>query len=184
MTLTDLASIGSFISGLAVLVSLVFLYFQLRQVGAQVQQAERNQQASIRQGRATRVVDMNLAATEPSLVEALAKGVAGTTGMTSAQLTQFSLFCRATFLNGEDSFFQHQDGLLSDASFASYTGGMLETFSLPGFRVMWKYQRGIFASEFVAFMDKLVGEAPKVSPVDRVAQWNADIAVETAEASA
>jgi hypothetical protein len=178
MTLSDLASIGSFISGLAVLVSLVFLYFQLRQVGAQVQQAERNQQASIRQGRATRVVELNLAATEPSLADVLAKGVAGATSMTNTQLTQLSLFCRATFLNGEDSFFQHKDGLLSDASFASYTGGMRATFSMPGFRVQWKYQRGIFASEFVAFMDKLVADAPKVAPVDRVAQWNADIAVE------
>jgi hypothetical protein len=178
MTLSDLASIGSFISGLAVLVSLVFLYFQLRQVGTQVQQAERNQQASIRQGRATRVVAMNLAATEPSLADALAKVVAGATGMTNTQLTQYGAFCRATFLNGEDSFFQHKDGLLSDASFASYTGGMLATFSLPGFRVQWKYQRGIFASEYVAFMDKLVVEAPKVSLVDRVAQWNADIATE------
>jgi len=178
MTLSDLASIGSFISGLAVLVSLVFLYFQLRQVGTQVQQAERNQQASIRQGRATRVVAMNLAATEPSLADALAKVVAGATGMTNTQLTQYGAFCRATFLNGEDSFFQHKDGLLSDASFASYTGGMLATFSLPGFRVQWKYQRGIFASEYVAFMDKLVVEAPKVPLVDRVAQWNADISAE------
>jgi len=178
MTLSDLASIGSFISGLAVLVSLVFLYFQLRQVGTQIQQAERNQQASIRQGRATRVVAMNLAATEPSLADALAKVVAGATGMTNTQLTQYGAFCRATFLNGEDSFFQHKDGLLSDASFASYTGGMLATFSLPGFRVQWKYQRGIFASEYVAFMDKLVVEAPKVPLVDRVAQWNDDIATE------
>ena len=184
MTLSDLASIGSFISGLAVLVSLVFLYFQLRQVGAQVQQAERNQQASIRQGRATRVVDMNLTATEPSLADALAKAVAGATGMTSTQLIQLDVFCRATFLNGEDSFFQHKDGLLSDASFASYTGGMLATFSLPAFRVQWKYQRGIFASEYVAFMDKLVAEAPKVSPIDRVARWSADLAAEAAEASA
>ena len=104
--------------------------------------------------------------------------------MTSTQLAQFTVFCRATFLNGEDSFFQHKDGLLGDASFASYTGGMLTTFSLPGFRVQWKYQRGIFASEFVAFMDKLVVEAPKVSPIDRVAQWNADISVEAAEMGA
>jgi hypothetical protein len=53
MTLSDLAPIGSFISGLAVLVSLVFLCFQRRQVGAQVQQTELHQQASIRQGRQT-----------------------------------------------------------------------------------------------------------------------------------
>jgi hypothetical protein len=39
MSLSDLAALGSFVSGLGVLVSLVFLYFQLRQIGVQVKQA-------------------------------------------------------------------------------------------------------------------------------------------------
>jgi hypothetical protein len=41
MSLSDLASLGSFVSGVAVLVSLVFLYFQLRQMNAQVLQTEK-----------------------------------------------------------------------------------------------------------------------------------------------
>lgn len=41
MTLSDFAAIGSFVSGGAVLVSLVYLSLQVRQT-------ERNQQASIR----------------------------------------------------------------------------------------------------------------------------------------
>jgi len=44
MTRSDLASLGSFASGFAVLVSLIFLYFQLRLVNRQVLQAERQQQ--------------------------------------------------------------------------------------------------------------------------------------------
>jgi hypothetical protein len=42
MSLSDLASLGSFVSGAAVLVSPVFLYFQLRQLSGQVKQAEKN----------------------------------------------------------------------------------------------------------------------------------------------
>lgn len=49
MSLSDLAALGSFISGLGVLVSLVFLYFQLRQIGVQVKQTEKNQRALISQ---------------------------------------------------------------------------------------------------------------------------------------
>ena len=48
MSLPDLASLGSFVSGIAVLGSLVFLYLQMRQIGAQIEQAERNQRAAIR----------------------------------------------------------------------------------------------------------------------------------------
>ena len=57
MTLADLAALGSFVSGFAVLVSLVFLYFQLRQLNAQVLQGERNQRALLNQGVATRITE-------------------------------------------------------------------------------------------------------------------------------
>jgi len=53
MSLSDLASLGSFVSGLAVLISLIYLAIQ-------VQQAEQNQKAQIQQGRAARLVDLQL----------------------------------------------------------------------------------------------------------------------------
>ena len=56
MSLSQLAEIGSFISGVAILSSLIFLCFQLRQINQQVKQAEKNQQSAIRQGQATRSV--------------------------------------------------------------------------------------------------------------------------------
>lgn len=55
MSLTDLASLGSFVSAVAVLISLVYLSLQ-------VKQAERNQQASIRATRVTRIAFDSLAA--------------------------------------------------------------------------------------------------------------------------
>jgi hypothetical protein len=58
MSLSDLASIGSFVSGFAVLVSLIFLYFQLRQIHAQVLQEEKNQQAANRAVRTSRIVEI------------------------------------------------------------------------------------------------------------------------------
>ncbi len=48
MNLSDWASIASLANSIAVLISLIYLALQVRQ-------AERNQQASIRQGRATRM---------------------------------------------------------------------------------------------------------------------------------
>ena len=66
MSLSELAEIGSFISGAAILSSLIFLYFQLRQINRQVKQAEKNQLSAIRQGRAARTVGIALTGTEPS----------------------------------------------------------------------------------------------------------------------
>ena len=73
MSLSQLAEIGSFVSGVAILASLIFLYFQLRQINHQVRQAEKNQKSAIRQGRASRTVRIILAGTDPSLADAFTK---------------------------------------------------------------------------------------------------------------
>jgi hypothetical protein len=143
VSLSDLAALGSFISGLAVLISLIFLYFQLRQVNAQVQQAERNQQASIRQGRMAVSVDMSLAQMEPSAAEAILKGLSGADDISDTQFAQFNSYCRAVFYVGEDAFYQHSEGGLNETAFGVFVGRMSASFALPSFRLAWKTVRGI-----------------------------------------
>ena len=75
MSLSDLASLGSFVSGLAVLASLVFLFFQMRQMTEQVRQSERNQRATINQGRIAQYSDRLLRWSEPSLARVFFKGL-------------------------------------------------------------------------------------------------------------
>jgi len=114
MNLSDLAAFGSFVSGLAVLVSLVFLHFQLRQVSAQITQAEKNQMATIRQGRTDRIVDMSMDLTEPAAAAAVAKGSFGDLAITATEFYQFQSYMVAYLNHAEDSFQQRQDGLLND----------------------------------------------------------------------
>jgi hypothetical protein len=52
MSLSDLASLGSFVSGFAVLISLIYLSLQVRQT-------KRNQQIAIRHSRASRIVELS-----------------------------------------------------------------------------------------------------------------------------
>src|SRR5262249_46462438 len=106
MSLSDLASLGSFVSGLAVLVSLVFLYFQVRQVTAQVRQAERNQQASIRHSHISRSVDIHLAQADPGLAEVWHHGAWNPDAVTQTELWQFLSLCRGRFQHAEDGFYQ------------------------------------------------------------------------------
>jgi hypothetical protein len=154
MSLSDLASLGSFVSGVAVLISLVFLYFQVRQV-------EKNQQATVRQQRASRGVAVTMgAATEPSLVEAIYKASVGATDITSTQLLQLLLYSNAQFLSFEDSFLQHRNGLMTDSDFGSVINSVRAFIRLPGFRVQWKRGRMGYGTEFVEFMDALLATTP------------------------
>src|SRR5882672_682918 len=180
MSLSDLASIGSFVSGAAVLISLIFLYFQLRQVTQQVKQTEKNQQAAIRQNRTARAVDMNMGLTESSVAEAFAKGVAGIEEITSTQLAQFTYGCRTFFYNSEDSFYQHKDGLMNEVAFRIVVKNLTANLTQPGMRVAWKRSRAIYGIEFAEFMDKLLDETQAAPFVDRLAQWKADVAAEKA----
>ena len=173
MSLTDLASLGSFVSAIAVLISLIYLSLQ-------VKQAERNQQASIRSTRVTRIVDIHMRLTDPSLSDAATLGGAGASGITDTQVRQFIFYCSARFYNAEDSFNQFQEGLLNRRAYDSLVVGLKKSLSQPGMRAFYKRQRGAFGTDFAAFVDKLLVETPLGPPQDVAAQWRADVAAELA----
>ncbi len=183
MSLSDLASLGSFVSGLAVLVSLIFLYFQLRQVNAQVQQAERTQQATIRHTRAARIVDIALASAQPSWAEAVRKGTHGDLDISATQLWQFTNYMVARLSNAEDAFYQYREGAFDKAAFDRFVVRMKMMLNATGMRAMYKSQRPNFGCEFVAFMDKLLSEVSVAPAVDLLAQWKAGVAAERSQAA-
>ena len=174
MTLSDLASLGSFASSFAVMISLVYLALQVRQ-------AERNQQANIRMGRANRTVQVMLTRSDPSVARAWMKGMSGALDISEEELVQFQALCAAGLTSAEDSFYQHKEGLLNDAAFNSYVRGLKVTFSSPGMRAMWKRGgRRALGAEFVTFIDELILGIPlsRSSLYGGVADWNAAIGTE------
>lgn len=179
MSLSDLASLGSFVSGLAVLVSLVFLFFQMRQMTEQVRQTERNQQALIRQGVRARGLEMQMIRTDTVVSDAIAKAEAGAQEMTAAQFDQFASFELAYFIHVEDAFFQHKEGLLVDSAFATVCGGLTFQLSRPGVRQFWNELSGtigLFPDEFVKFVNGVAAETPVIVRPDRFDQWKAGVA--------
>ncbi len=90
MSLTNAAAIGSLISALAVLISLIYLARQFKQ-------AQKHQRGLTRTGRVTRLVEASVAFGQPSMAEAVTKGMLGAEDITSIQLSQFTAFCRASF---------------------------------------------------------------------------------------
>ena len=180
MSLSDLAALGSFISGFAVLVSLVFLYFQLRQIGAQVKQAEKNQQAAIRQGRSNRAVEIQLECTDAGVAEAVSKGLRADEDMTTTQLDQFNWWMRAACYHMDDSYYQHEDGLLSDLAFQSFEASVRSWVSLPGWRVGWRRNRSRYGKGLVEWIDRLAANTSLAKQENVQAAWTAEFAAEKA----
>jgi hypothetical protein len=179
VTLSDLAALGSFVSGLAVLVSLIFLYFQIRQISEQVKQAEKHQRAAIGQGRVNRMVELSLRTVESEFGVAMANVLTNSEKLTAHELFQFLHYSRALFLNAEDTYYQHESGLLEEEQFAGFINALKYSLSAPALRMMWLGVRPAYGPKFAKFVDKLIQETPldlPVVPEKQLSSWNAGMA--------
>jgi hypothetical protein len=178
MSLADLAALGSFVSGAAVLVSLVFLYYQLRQISEQMTQAEKHQRAAIGQGRVNRMVELSLRTVETEFGVAMANVLTNSDRVTAHELFQFLHYSRALLLNAEDTYYQHQSGLLEDEQFAGFMNALRYSLSAPAIRLMWLGIKRSYGPKFVEFVEKLIAETPLDPPVvpdKQLAAWKANM---------
>jgi hypothetical protein len=165
MTLSDLASIGSFVSGMAVMVSFVFLALQIRQ-------GNRNQRALMQQGRAGRAWEGAFRVADPALSAVFYKGLRRPLDLSADELDQFLSICRAAFLSGEDSFLQHKSGLLDRTAYDSFVAGLRGYVAgAPGLRAAWRLTSAQFGAEYAAFMDAIVRSTPHAAAGDPLLQW-------------
>ncbi|HXQ15465.1 MAG TPA: hypothetical protein VN814_12660 [Caulobacteraceae bacterium] len=176
MSLSDLAALGSFVSGFAVLVSLVFLYFQLRQLNMQVLQAETNQRALLNQGVASRTIDGLKWGSEPIMNELNSRMFAGDTKFSAPELRQLRLYLRVRLTGVQDNYVQLRSGLIDQLTFDNVLEGAKGILSQRVFRAVWLDSRLGYAPEWRDYVDRLIAELPLAEPIDAVAQFEASLA--------
>jgi hypothetical protein len=169
MNLTDLSAVASIMSSVAVLVSLIYLSLQIRQ-------ARRNQQALMQQARTAGITEMNLAIADPAIAVAYNRGLAGDPNMTETETRQFLSLARCGFINAENNFIQHCDGLMSDEAFHSSLQGSRFQATFPGIRAAWRQSRGAYGKRFVKFMDRLIATGASTPPPNLLADWSEALA--------
>jgi hypothetical protein len=155
MSLSDLASIGSFVSTGAVVVSLIYLSLQIRQ-------AARNQRGTMHQMRAALSTDIMLHIAEQGLSQAFRAGLSGAPDITEAQFWQFFYAASAILRTTENAFTQYGDGLISEPHFATAKASAKMFLASPGLN----REPG-----FRDFMDALAAEAAGSAPADLFAAW-------------
>ena len=178
MTLSDLASIGSFVSGIAVLVSLVYLSLQIRQ-------NTKHSQALIQQGRAARISESALRLAELAESEGLERCFQGSAEVSNNDVRRFLFLCRSIFISAEDSFFQNRQGLLDRAAFESFKSSLKSGMGSPGIATAWKMTREMYEPDFRDFMDRTMGDLTGEADVGArsLARWKAVIAADETPAA-
>ena len=158
MSLTDLASLGSLLSSVAVLVSLLFL-------GVQIRQANRNQRSLMQQGRSARNVDLLSRLTDPKLSELLLRVLRGET-VTDGEYLVLYAYIASVFWSYEDCFLQFRSGTLDTKSWASDVATLKRLLKNPAYRAVWRAAREAMATEYKSFLDGIAAEARHNVPVD------------------
>ncbi len=97
MSLTDLSALGSFISGIAVVVSLVFLSLQIRQ-------SNQNQRSLMEQDSANRRIDLLLRRADPYLSGIILRAAECDPTLEPAQIMSYSMVVMAVFEGYEATF--------------------------------------------------------------------------------
>lgn len=177
MTLSDLASIGTVVSSIAVLGSLVYLAHQTRQ-------NTRHTRALIQQGRNQQIIDFNMAGvTDPAVTELIRRGGAGDLTLTSGQAMAYLQFVLAQLAHAEDGFYQHREGLIDEERYAGSVAFLQNVLApSPGFRAAWEMCKGVCGPEFQAFADEKIREAASAPAADAGDQWRSIVAMQRAAA--
>jgi hypothetical protein len=174
MSLSDLASIGSFVSGIAVLASLIYLSLQVRQ-------AAKHQQSQILDTRTSRFIDWQMRMADPPLAGAWEKVFDVKREFTPLEFRQLSLAARALFAMGEHTYFQREQGLIDNAAYETARKTWAVNLAMPAMRVLWKNYSTQVTPGYAAEMDAAMRRAP---PPLSFAQFNHLLAEEIAAAGA
>jgi hypothetical protein len=154
MTLSDISTLITAISGIAVTLSLIYLIIQTRQ-------NVRHTRALIQQGASARTVAIVLA---NQMADASATWIRGNGGKVTPETVhdaQFALMCQTSVTALEDIFHQHNEGLMDEEIFARNCFLHRRLLSAPGYRTYWNDQRAemsVIAPKFCAFVDGLCTE--------------------------
>lgn len=172
MNLSDLASIGSFVSGIAVVVSLVYLALQVRH-------AHKAQRALMHQARTERIINACIECMRGDVAETVTKIAMGEEMSSPLEMMQAYYYMRMQIVTAEDALWQHDAGFLDKDSVDTAILNLQRVMQLPAARAAWLVQRPQLAPAVRERMDKLLA----VSLVAETWDWAADYKKAHAEAS-
>lgn len=166
MDLEQLANIGEFVSGLAVIASLIYLAVQIRQNTKTVKSSTLAANTEIWS-------TMLLSLSDKDNVPAFTYGYFPVEQVDPSKFTQFQLQCRAFFVSMEQQHYQYVHGTLDADTYEGYARSICNTIlAFPGFRVYWEMYSDDFSPLFKNHLDELIAETPVATGAVIMEEWH------------
>ena len=151
MSLSDLASIGSLVSGTAVLVSLIFVGFQLRQNTMQLRRSEVN--STMEQASAWRSAIVG----DHAVADVWLKGLSETSTLDDADEARFRLLLEEAFWLMFNIWDRTNRGLLEKDHWSTGRHFLAEILIPRRSAAWWKSYKTKVPPEFVHDIDEVIG---------------------------
>ncbi len=164
MSLADLASIGSFVSGVGVLISLIYLSLQIRQ-------NSHIHRATAHQARLDFVMAFLDGQTDASMAAVFLRGLNGDGQLTEVEFTQFRAFMHRWFLGMAEIVWMHDRGVLDDDRFAGSMAALRSYLSFPGCRAVWQVIESFMPAPFRALVEEVIANTQVASAQSGLKAW-------------
>lgn len=174
MNLSDLASIGSFVSGVAVLVSLIYLAIQVRD-------SLKAQRAAMHQARVERVTKVSVEFAKPEIAGVLAKAATPSPDFTATEVVQLFHYVRIQIVAVDDAIWQHDAGFLDNASLHTTLLTMKRILANPALHAVWNLVHVQLDPDVRKRVMELIERTPMPAapPTDWVTAWKVEYAALT-----
>lgn len=179
MSLSDLSSIGSLVSGVGVMISLIYLSLQIRQ-------SSRNQQATIHHDRVARMQEWSASiSSNRESMDCWIRGNAGDNSLDANQTCRYGLLVFADMLLFQEYFHQRREGMLNAARYSTNLRILRSQCPELGFRSAWQTMIPLFEPRFVASVNQLMQDSPPMENADWFAPvFKSHVAAERAKIQA
>ena len=165
MNLEQLANLGEFVGGIAVIASIVYLAIQIKQNTRSVKSATLATNTSNWGS-----MLINLASDDKS--EAYLNGIAGKEDISAKHLLQFVQVARAMFVSFETQHYQYLNGAMDKDIYLGYERACRDQLLVyPGFQFVWQITRAGFSPAFIKLVDKLISEIGPEESYRIVKEW-------------
>ncbi len=149
MSFSDLAAVGSLVSGLAVLASLIYLSLQVRQ-------NTHAHRATAHQDRLNFLKEFLGRLTDPSMASVFLRGSAGDPDLTEVEYLQYRSLMHGWFLGMAEIVWLHERGVLDQDRFAGSMEALRTNLLSPGCRAVWQGIKPLMPAPFRAVVDDTI----------------------------
>ncbi len=165
MNLEQLANLGEFVSGVAVIASLIYLAIQIRQ---NTQSVKSSTLATNTTNWSSMLV--NMASDDKS--EAYLSGIMGKEDISAAHFLQFVQIARAMLISFETQYYQCQSGALDKDIYLGYQRACTDQMLVfPGFQMVWEITREGFSPAFSELVENLISEIEEGDSFLLIQKW-------------